>query len=128
MAEIIRETVLTKSGNSKTASTSIKNKVSGSETTERMIYYIFGLFEILLAFRLVLKLTGANLNSGFVSFIYGLTSLLALPFDGIFRKGTVAGASAIFEPGTLVAIVVYALIAWGIVKLLQAMSGEVQAE
>jgi len=126
MGEIIKETVLTKSGDSRTASTSIKNKVSNSVTTERMIYFFFGLVEIFLSFRLVLKLTGANPNSGFVSSVYGLTSLLTIPFEGIFRKGTVAGASVVFEPGTVVAIIVYALLAWGIVKLLQAMSGEEQ--
>ncbi len=31
-----------------------------------------------------------------------------------------------FEPGTLVAVVVYAILAWGIVKLLQVFSGEEQ--
>ena len=128
MAEVIKETVLTKSAGKQTASTSIKNKVSDSETTERLIYFVFGFVEILLAFRLILKITGANINSGFVSSIYGLTGILSLPFDGIFKKGSIAGVSSIFEPGTVVAITVYALIAWGIVKFLQAMSGEKQEE
>ena len=70
MAEVIKETVLTKSAGKQTASTSIKNKVSDSETTERLIYFVFGFVEILLAFRLILKITGANINSGFVSSIY----------------------------------------------------------
>ncbi len=124
MAEIIKETVLTNSGNRQTATSSVTNKVSDSETTERIIYFFFGLIEVLLAFRLVLKVTGASLSSGFVSGIYALTGIFSMPFDGIFRKGTTSGMT--FEPGTLIAIVVYALLAWGIVKLLQAFSGEEQ--
>jgi hypothetical protein len=124
MAELIKETIVTKAKGLETASSSTKSKVSDSETTERIIYFVFGLIEVLLAFRLILKVTGASLSSGFVSGIYGLTGVFSMPFDGIFRKGTASGMT--FEPGTLIAIIVYALLAWGIVKLLQAFSGEVQ--
>lgn len=124
MAEIIKETIVTKDKGREMASSSTKSKVSDSETTERIIYFIFGFIEVLLAFRLVLKVTGASLSSGFVSGIYGLTGVFSMPFDGIFRKGTASGMT--FEPGTLIAIIVYALLAWGIVKLLQAFSGEEQ--
>lgn len=124
MAEIIQKTVVTKAKGRETASSLTKSKVSSSETTERIIYFCFGLIEVLLSFRLILKITGANLSSGFVSGIYGLTGVFSMPFDGIFRKGTASGMT--FEPSTLIAIVVYALLAWGIVKLLQAFSGEEQ--
>ncbi|KKS94925.1 MAG: hypothetical protein UW68_C0008G0015 [Candidatus Collierbacteria bacterium GW2011_GWB1_44_6] len=126
MAELIKETVVTRSGDTQMASTSTKSKVSDSETTERIIYFFFGLVEVLLTFRLVLKVTGASPSSGFVSGIYALTGIFSMPFDGIFRKGSSSGMT--FEPGTLIAIVVYALLAWGIVKLLQAFSGEEQSE
>src|SRR5665648_1153901 len=35
----------------------------------RIVYYILGLLEVMLGFRLVFKLLGANPGSGFVSFI-----------------------------------------------------------
>jgi len=124
MAEIIKETVVTKSGDMDVASSSTTSVVSGSETAERIIYFFFGVIEVLLAFRLVLKATGASLNSGFVGGIYNVSGIFSWPFDGIFRKGVSAGM--VFEPGTLVAIVVYALFAWGLVKLLQVFSGEKQ--
>ena len=39
------------------------------------VYVIFGILEALLAFRLVFLLLGANRDSGFVSFIYGVTEV-----------------------------------------------------
>lgn len=126
MAEIIKETVVTKNGDSAMTSSSTKAVVSDNKTTERVIYFFFGLIEVLLAFRLILKVTGASTNSGFVSGIYAVAGIFAMPFEGIFRRGTTAGMT--FEPGTLIAIAVYALLAWGIVKLLQVFSGEEQTD
>ena len=83
---------------------------------------------MLLAFRLVLKLMGASLASGFVGLIYGLTGIFILPFEGIFRRGVAPGleTTSVLEPSTIVAIIVYAVLAWGIVKLVRIFSGERQ--
>ena len=82
-----------------------------------------------MAFRLVLKLTGAGVSSAFVGLIYALTGIFILPFEGIFRmwfaQGT--GTTSVFEPGTVVAIIVYAVLAVGIVKLIRILSGKQQA-
>src|SRR3989344_9242785 len=53
----------------------------------QVIWYILGLIEILLVFRLVFKMLGANITSPFVGLIYTITDPLALPFSGIFRVG-----------------------------------------
>ncbi len=89
-------------------------------TAKRVIYYILGLLEVLLAFRFVFKLLGANPGSGFVSFIYSMTQIFLAPFTAIFRPAVTEGieTKAILEPSTLIAMAVYALIAWGIVKLI----------
>ena len=63
-----------------------KVEASNTQTAEYLIYYVLGTLEILLAFRLLLKLAGASLSSGFVRMIYGLTSIFVWPFEGIFRK------------------------------------------
>ena len=109
-------------------STPVKTGATNNETSEYLIYYFFGFLEILLAFRLLLKLTGASLTSGFVRLIYTVTGIFTMPFDGIFRRATAPGIEAvsIFEPATVVAIIVYILIAWGIVKLVRISSGEQQ--
>jgi len=94
-------------------------KASGKSTLGNIVWYILGIVEILLAFRFVLKLLGANPNSGFVDFIYSVSGILTAPFDNIFNVASTKSGDihAVFEPSILVAAAVYALIAWGIVKL-----------
>lgn len=86
----------------------------------RIVYYILGVIEVLLAFRLVFQLLGASLKSGFVQFIYSLSGVFNLPFSGIFSRATTKGVEtvAVFDPSTIIAMIVYAILAWGIVKLL----------
>ena len=75
------------------------------------IYLIFGLIEALLLIRFVLKALGANAEAGFAQFIYGMTGPLVAPFLGLF--GTPQAASgATLELHTLIALVIYALVAW----------------
>jgi YGGT family len=126
MAEVIKETVMTESSGVRPTT---EVKATNSQTVEYLVYFFFGLLEILLAFRLVLKLTGASLASAFVGLIYGLTGLFILPFEGIFHRGFTQGVetTAVLEPSTLVAIIVYAVLAWGIVMLLRILSGKKQA-
>ena len=99
---------------------SVESKSNPKTTVVNLVWYIFGLVAILLALRLILKLTGANSSNGFVSFIYSVSGALSAPFDSVFGvKSAEAGSTkSVFEPSILVAIAVYALIAWGITKLL----------
>ena len=101
---------------------------SSSQTIEYTIYFLFGVLEVLLLFRLVLKFMGAGITSGFVNFIYNITNLFTLPFEGIFRRGVNEGleTTSILEPATIVAIIVYAVVAWGIVMLVRILSGKNQ--
>jgi len=78
-------------------------------------YFILGVLEVLLALRLLLRLLGANEVSGFVSFIYSLTHIFVGPFNGIFNDQALG--RSVFETSTLIAMIVYALLAWGIVSL-----------
>lgn len=83
----------------------------------QVIWYILGLIEVLLAFRLTLKAIGANPFSAFVALIYGLSDPLALPFGGIISSGTYG--TSVFEWSTIFGALVYFLAAWGLVSLLQ---------
>ncbi len=85
------------------------------------IYYVLGVIEILLAFRFLFKLLGANQASGFVSFIYTITGILVAPFKGIFTTFVTEGLStrSVFEPAVIIALIVYAIIAWGLVRLIK---------
>lgn len=74
------------------------------------IYLVFGVIESLIAIRFVLRLLGANESAGFTSFIYGVTRPLVAPFSGIF--GTPATGGNVLEPESIVALIVYPLVAW----------------
>lgn len=106
----------------------IPAEVSYISTISNLIYFLFGILETGLIFRLILKLTGASQSSGFVSFIYGFTEIFTRPFEGIFRRSMIDGLQPepVFEPSTFIALMVYAVIAFGIVKLIVILSGEKQ--
>lgn len=103
-----------------TASAPTPTRAVERARTGRIVYYILGIIEVLLAFRLVFKLLGANPMSPFIQFIYFVSGIFHAPFSGIFSQGTARGAetTAVFEPSTVIAMIVYAIIAWGIVKLI----------
>jgi hypothetical protein len=81
----------------------------------QVVWYILGIIETLLMFRFVLKLLGANAAAGFTKFIYGVTYVFAEPFLSVFRRTQVEGS--IFEWSTLLAMLVYWIIAIGIIRL-----------
>lgn len=70
---------------------------------------------MLLVFRFVLKLLGANAAAGFTSFVYGVTYVFASPFLSVFGISQVAGS--VLEWTTLLAMFVYLVVAYGIIKL-----------
>lgn len=81
-----------------------------------IIYYVAGIIIVLLALRIVLLLLAANQGNAFVDFIYGLSGVFAWPFYGIFSYQPSYGQST-FEISSVVAILVYALAAWGLASL-----------
>jgi hypothetical protein len=99
----------------------VNTQVSPKTTLANLVWYVVGLITILLAMRFVMKLMGANPDNAFVSFLYSVTGVMSAPFDTIFGVTKAAGTAvkSVLEPSILVAIAVYLLIAWGIVKLLQ---------
>lgn len=79
----------------------------------QVIWFILGVIEVLLAFRVVLKALGANPQTGFTSLINSLTTPLAEPFRGILNV-SITGSSLI-EWSTIIAAIVYLCVAWGFV-------------
>lgn len=103
----------------KTSNTSTEGSMA-----RRIVVVLAGLIEIVLGFRFVFKLLGANPSNVFVKGIYDITQVFVGVFEGIFSKAVTAGAEtkAIFEPGTVIAMIVIALIAWGVMKLMSQRS------
>lgn len=78
---------------------------------------VVGIVDVLIAARFVLELLGASTRSSFVGAVYAISSPLVGPFRGIFPNSG-SGAN-LFEPAALVAIVVFALVGWGVVMLIR---------
>lgn len=81
----------------------------------QIVWYIFDLIEVLLGLRFILKLLAANPAAGFTDFIYNLSDPLVAPFRAVFRTASVQGN--VFEWTTLLAMIIYWLIAWAIIKI-----------
>jgi hypothetical protein len=86
------------------------------------IWLLFGIVEGLLAIRFILKLLGANESAGFASFIYSASGPFLAPFNNLF--GNPASGGTVLELNTIVAIVVYMLVAWLIAKVVWLLAGE----
>lgn len=92
----------------------------------QIIWYVLGIIEFLLGFRFIFKALGANPFSGFASFIYSITDPLTLPFQGIFR--TNGNGLYVLEWSTLIAMVIYAIIAYGLIAIFQFIKPVSQEE
>lgn len=82
----------------------------------RIIWYIAGVLLVLLGLRFIFALLGANPSNGFANFIYSASHPFVSPFFTLFGYSIHYGVSQ-FEIFTLVAMAIYALIAYGLVKL-----------
>lgn len=82
----------------------------------RVVYFVLGVLEVIMGLRFIFRLLGANQDSSFALFLYNLSYVFVSPFNGIFNDQTI-GKASVFEVSTLVAMLIYALIAWGLVAL-----------
>jgi len=92
----------------------------------RVVWFVFGTIEAFIAIRFLLVLFGANAEAGFVKFVYAVSDIFMAPFVAIFSTDSVSGAT--FEWSALVAIAVYALIAWALVALIGVVSPRKHAQ
>jgi len=82
----------------------------------RVIWFLGDLLMLLLAFRFFLALFGANPANWFANLIYTVSRPFVAPFFSLFNYNYQIGTSR-FEVYTLVAIVVYGVIAWLLARL-----------
>lgn len=82
----------------------------------RLVYLVAGIIEALILIRIILKLLAANPSAGFTAFIYGITDPLVAFFRGVFPAPAAQGS--VLELSAILAIVVYALLAWAIVRVI----------
>jgi hypothetical protein len=70
-------------------------------------------------------LIGANPNAGFAVFIYGITGVFVLPFTGLVA--TWFSSETILEVTTLIAMAVYALLFWVVVRVIPIVTDRARA-
>jgi len=87
----------------------------------QVIWLLTGLLVGLIGIRFVLKLLAANPGAGFAQFIYSVTDLFMAPFAGL--TATPSAAGVVLELPALVAMIVYALLGWLIVRLIWILFG-----
>jgi len=91
-----------------------------SVRAEQAVWLVTGVVDALLVIRFAFKLLAASTQASFVTFIYDLTQVFVAPFHGIFN--TAASGRNVFEPESLVAIVIYSLIGWGLASLVRVVT------
>lgn len=88
----------------------ILHKISG------FIWLVAGVLEALIGLRFLLKLIAANPGAPFVRLVYNVTDLFLWPFAGL--TATPAADGMVLEISSLIAMIVYALLFWIVVRLL----------
>jgi uncharacterized protein YggT (Ycf19 family) len=97
-------------------SSEVVSTVNPGRRAMDLIYLVFGVIDGLLLIRLVLKLLSANTTAGFTQWVYGVTDVLLAPFRNLLP--TIGTETSQLEMSVVVAILVYALIAWVIARLM----------
>ncbi|MCU0466417.1 MAG: YggT family protein [Anaerolineae bacterium] len=82
-----------------------------------IVYFIFGVLTVLLAIRVLLKLIGANAGNGFAYFIDTVSAPFVSLFAGLVQN-PVWDNIYVLEITTLIAMLVWAIVAWLIGRLI----------
>lgn len=98
------------------------NRRRSSYKLVQAIWLLFGIVEGILAIRFILKLLGANEAAGFANLIYGASAPFVAPFSNLFNNPGSSGS--MLELTTLIAIVVYMLVAWLVARVIWLLAGE----
>lgn len=93
---------------------SLRNWLTG------VLYFLLGVLEVILGLRFIFRLLGANEGNSFTLALYDFSHIFVGPFNGIFNDQTI-GSRSVFELSTLVAMLIYALIGWGLVSLCRVL-------
>lgn len=100
----------------KRRSISTANQNSSVARIVHIIYYLFGALELVLLLRVILHLVGVNSDNSFAAFIYGLSYPFVTVFASLLQNPALGGSS-VLEITTMIAMLVWAIVAWLIGRL-----------
>jgi hypothetical protein len=85
----------------------------------QIIWLLLTLLEAVLALRVVFKLVGVNAANPFATLLYGVTGLFVAPFASLTKAPAFDGM--VFEFSTIIAMIVYLLIAWACERIVYVL-------
>lgn len=88
-----------------------------AESLARYIKYFLGLFEVLLAVRIVLKFLAANPKAVIVDLVYKMSDIIIYPFSGIFKNAYLTGGG-IVDVVAISAMIGYPILVYIIVEII----------
>src|SRR5258707_10771984 len=71
------------------------NQNSAIARIVNIVYFLFGVLEVLLGIRVVLHLIGANADNGFANFIYALSGPFVALFASLLKNPTLSTTAAL---------------------------------
>ena len=126
MAPYVRETREVRSVDDEPTRVTTEPAVAAQFTVANFVWYLAGLLEALLALRFILALLGANPCNVFANLIYTVSYPFVAPFFSLFSYNLHYGVSR-FETYTLVAMLVYGIVAYAIARLVMINRPDVAA-
>jgi hypothetical protein len=81
----------------------------------QLVWLFLSLLEAGLGLRLIFKLIAVNPGNPFAAFLYGVTDLFLAPFASL--AGAPSSGGMVLEISTVLAMIVYALVGWGIERI-----------
>jgi hypothetical protein len=90
------------------------------------VSFLLGVLEMVLALRFFFRLLGANQENSFILFLYQISQVCVAPFQGIFHDQAL-GTRSVFELSTLSAMLVFALLGWGLIALSRVVFASIES-
>jgi hypothetical protein len=85
----------------------------------QLIWLLLGLLEAAIALRVLFKLIAVNEANPFAALLYNVTDLFLMPFTSLL--GTPQAGRMVFEISSLIAMIVYLLLAWGLERIVYVL-------
>ena len=85
----------------------------------QLIWLLLGLLEAMIALRVLFKLIAVNANNPFAALLYNVTGLFVAPFASLI--GAPAAGGMVLEISSIIAMIVYFLIAWAIERTIYVL-------
>lgn len=91
----------------------VRRSPSGPEYARRVVVFVFGIIQLLLALRIILLLVAADRANGLVKAIYDISGILQAPFEGILKTDALKSGGSVLDISAVVAI-----IGWTVLELI----------